>query len=188
MEKVSLNNVQLDHLARSQPSLKPHFYGTVPCDRLPESPDQEGPVGYIVNTDPEGYPGRHWIALWTYDNVCEIMDSYALPLESYLTTIPLQAWLDKHWKYLVRNGQSLQSLYSQSCGDYALFYLIDRSLGRSMTQFLNRFDKRDYVHNDHKVGQMLKTLIEKEVGWREVCKCEYDQDSGASRCGVRHLL
>ena len=111
MEKVSLNNVQLDHLARSQSSLKPHFYGTVPCDRLPESPDTKGPVGYIVNTDPQGYPGRHWIALWTYDNVCEIMDSYALPLDSYLTTIPLQAWLDKHWKYLLRNGQSLQSLY-----------------------------------------------------------------------------
>ena len=34
MEKVSLNNVQLDHLARSHPSLGPHFYGTVPCDRL----------------------------------------------------------------------------------------------------------------------------------------------------------
>ena len=122
MEKVSLNNVQLAHLAHSQPSLKPHFYGTVPCDRLPDTPDKEGPVGYIVNTDPEGYPGRHWITLWTYDNVCEIMDSYAIPQDSYLTTIPLQAWLDKHWKYLSRNGQSLQSLYSQSCGDNALFY------------------------------------------------------------------
>ena len=59
MEKVSLNNVQLDHLANSQPSLKPYFYGTVPCDRLPDSPDKVGPVGYIVNTDPQGYPGRH---------------------------------------------------------------------------------------------------------------------------------
>ena len=69
-----------------------------------------------------------------------------------------------------------------------MFYLIDRSRGKSMTQFLNRFDKRDYVHNDYKVGQMLKTLIEKEVGWRDVSKCAYEQDSCASRCGVRHLL
>ena len=50
MEKVSLNNVQLDVLARSQPSLKPYFYGTVPCDRLPDKLDKQGPVGYIVNT------------------------------------------------------------------------------------------------------------------------------------------
>ena len=54
MEKVALNNVQLDRLADSQPTLKPHFYGTVPCDRLPSSPDKKGPVGYIVNTDREG--------------------------------------------------------------------------------------------------------------------------------------
>ena len=28
-----------------------------------------------------------------------------------------------------------------------------------MTTFLNRFDKRDYVHNDHKVGQMLRENV-----------------------------
>ena len=57
-----------------------------------------------------------------------------------------------------------------------------------MDEFLKRFDKHDYVHNDHKVGQMLKTLIEKEVGWKQLCKCRYEQDTCASRCGVRHLL
>ena len=67
--------------------------------------------------------------------------------------------------------------------------LFDRSFSRpEHDSFLNCFDKRDYVHNDHKVGQMLKTLIEKEVEWRDVCKCAYEQDSCASRCGVRHLL
>ena len=82
MERVSLNNGQLDHLARSHPSLGPHFYGTVPCDRLPYKPDKCGPLGYIVNTEPQGQPGRHWIALWTQNNVCELMDSY----EMYLST------------------------------------------------------------------------------------------------------
>lgn len=119
------------------------------------------------------------------------MDSYALPLDSFLTTTPLQAWLDKHWKYVMRNGQSLQSLYNQCCGDYALFFfffLIDRSRDRSMTTVLNRFQKHDYVLNDHLVRQMLKRLIEKEARWGEVCKCEYEPDTSASRCGVRLLL
>ena len=188
MEKVALNNVQLDRLADSQPTLKPYFSGTMPCDRLPRSPDKKGPVAYIVNTDREGQPGRHWLALWTCDNECEILDSYALPLETYETTGPLQTWLNKHWKTVIQNSQSLQSLFSRSCGDYALFFLIDRSQGKSMNEFVKRFDKHDYVHNDHKVGQMLKTLIEKEIGWKELCKCHYDQDTCASRCGVRHLL
>ena len=87
---------------------------------------------------------------------------------------------------MIPNSQSLQSVYSQSCGDYALFFLIDRSQGKSMKEFLNRFDKHDYVHNDHKVGQMLKTLIQKQIGWTSVCTCE--QDTCGSRHGVRHLL
>ena len=62
MEKVPLNNVQLYHLATADAILKPCFYGTVACDRLPRRPIK-----------------------------------------------------------------SLQSIYSKSCGDYALFYLKDRA-------------------------------------------------------------
>ena len=57
-----------------------------------------------------------------------------------------------------------------------------------MNEFLKRFDKYDYVHNDHQVGQRLKTLIEREIGWKELCQCKCEQDTCASRCGVRHLL
>ena len=57
-----------------------------------------------------------------------------------------------------------------------------------MAECLKRFDKHDYVHNDHKVGQMLKPLIEKEIGWKELCKCKGEQDTCVSHCGVRHLL
>ena len=52
MEHVALNNVQLDYLARDDPQLKPVFYGTVACDRLPKSPRKTTSQGYIVNTDP----------------------------------------------------------------------------------------------------------------------------------------
>ena len=55
-----------------------------------------------------------------------------------------------------------------------------------MNEFLRRFSKHDYVDNDHKVGQMLKRLIEKELEWDKVCKVEHHQET--SRCGVRHLV
>ena len=69
MEHVALNNVQLDYLARDDPQLKPVFYGTVACDRLPKSPVKTQPQGYIVNTDPHDQPGQHWLAVWTDRNV-----------------------------------------------------------------------------------------------------------------------
>ena len=86
MEKGALANHQLD---------VNYFYGTVACDRLPSFVNREGPTAYIVNTDPRDKPGKHWIALWTHDNVCEILDSYALPLQEYKTTDPLIKWLDR---------------------------------------------------------------------------------------------
>jgi len=122
MEKVALNNIQLDHLAGANPKLFRVFYGTVPCDRLPRTLPEGGPFAFIVNTDPHNEPGTHWIALCTQGNICEILDSYALP---YHTAELLQEWLDRHFKYLVSNGMSLQSLFSQSCDGYALMYLID---------------------------------------------------------------
>ena len=188
MEKVALNNLQLDYLAGTHPKLAQVFYGTVPCDRLPRTLPQEGPTAYIVNTDPHDEPGRHWIAIWTEGNVSEIMDSYGLSLEVYGTTDPIVEWLSRHFKYQLHNRQSLQSLFSQSCGDYALMYLIDRAEGRSMQQFLNRFKKKDYVNNDRKVGQMMKRLIVDDVMWHKICKKPYCQDTRGSLGGVKHLL
>ena len=184
MEKVALNNIQLDHLAGTNPSLSRVFYRTVPCDRLPRTLPDEGPSAFIVNTDPHDEPGTHWIALWTRGNVCEILDSYALPLKTYVTAEPLQEWLDRHFKYLVSNGMSLQSLFSQSCGGYTLMYLIDRAEGRSMDYFLDRFKKKDYVNNHRKVGQMLKRLIVQDVTWSKICETPCHQDTCGSSKGM----
>ena len=34
---------------------------------------------YIVNTDPEGEPSRHWLAIFTDNGVCEVFDISGLP-------------------------------------------------------------------------------------------------------------
>ena len=164
------------------------FYGTVPCDQLPRTLPQEGPTAYSVNTDPQDEPGRHWIAIWTEGTLSEVMDSYGLSLEVYGTTDPIMEWLNRHFKYQMHNGRSQQSLFSQSCGDYALMYLIDRAKGRSMQHFLNRFRRNDYVNNDHKVGQMMKRLIADEILWNKICKTPCHQDTRGSLGGVKHLL
>ena len=86
MEKVASNNHQLDYLAQADPTLCQLFYGTVACDRLAAVVNRERPTAYIVNTDPHAQPGKHWIELWTQDNVCVILDSCALPLQDYKNT------------------------------------------------------------------------------------------------------
>ena len=58
MEKVALNNHQLDYLALADPKLCQIFYWTVSCDRLPAVANQELPTAYIVNTDPHDQLGK----------------------------------------------------------------------------------------------------------------------------------
>ena len=117
-----------------------------------------------MNTDPHDQPGQHWLALWTYQNVCEVMDSYALPLERY------------EQAYVMTNGKSLQAATSKSCGDYTLLYLKAKVRGRTLQEFLNDFSGHVYVSNDHKAGQRVKQLI---VGnalvWHKVCRSPYHQ-------------
>ena len=119
------------------------------------------------------------------------MDSYAVSLDVYGMEEPLKEWMDRHFKYQIHNGKSLQPIFSQSCGDYALMFLIDQAEGRTMSEFLNRFESRHFVENDHKVGDMLKRLIENDrlSDWCKICKTPYHQDtSGSSERGVHHLL
>ena len=157
MEFVALSTQECNAFADQDPYLKKVFQGTIPCDGLPRHPKKK--ACYIVNTDPAGQPGQHWIALWLENNVCEVMDSYGLPLEWYRTTRPLIDWittLEKgHW---VTNGTSLQGLHSYACGHYCLAYLKLKARGGSLQDFLALFSDHDYVQNDQKVASMLEPV------------------------------
>ena len=120
-------------------------------------------------------PGEHWLALWTHGNVCEVLDSYALPLEKYEQATPLREWIIQHWKYVVTNGKFLQAINSNSFGYYALLYLKAKARGRTLQEFLNYFSDHDYVSNDHKAAERVKQLICNGLGWRKVCQTPYHQ-------------
>ena len=162
MEFVALSTQELNALADQDPSLKKVFEGTGPCDGLPRRPKKK--ACYIVNTDPEGKPGEHWIALWLENNVCEVMDSYGLPLEWYPYTQPLIDWITQHWKHWVHNGTTLQGLHSYACGHYCLTHLKLKARGGSLQDFLALFSDHDYVQNDEKVASMLEQAKPK-VPW-----------------------
>lgn len=80
MEIIATSDQQLRHLGFHDPDLAPYFAGVFPSDRPPARPVDDGPRGYIVNIDTHGQPGSHWVALWTKDGGCTVMDSFAIQL------------------------------------------------------------------------------------------------------------
>ena len=155
MEFDAVTTAQLETLARQKKTLEPYFVGVFAADTLPKTPRYLKPQAYIVNTDPHHRPGRQWIALWTKEGVCQVMDSFGLPLATHGTP-HLQTWLRRHWSVVECNTQSLQAINSATCGHYALRFLVERSQGRTMRQFLDQFRTYDYVYNDARIAHWMK--------------------------------
>ena len=161
MEFVALSDTVLRALALDDPQLRRVFQGVYPADKLPPSPPQTVRAAYIVNTDPAGEPGQHWLGMWTEQNKCEIFDSYGLPLHVYKNP-ELHKWWSQ-WKYLSRSDITLQAMDSQTCGHYALFFLKARAQGQAYKDFLGQWSTDNLVLNDHKVAQDLKRVIKREL-------------------------
>ena len=139
----------------------------------------------VVNTDRAGEPGKHWLGLWTDHGVCEVMDSYGLPLTVY-DAPGLHEWIAKHWKYVVRSDRTLQAYDSRACGHYVFAYLQDRVRGRTLLEFVESFRDGDYVWNDHCVRQRVRDWIQAkldEVAMHE----EPDGRPDSQRCVSRRF-
>ena len=80
---MALSDTVLRVFTLDDPQLRRVFQGMYPADQLPQSSPTTVRAAYIVNTDPAGEPGQHWLGLWTEQNKCEIFDSYGLPLHVY---------------------------------------------------------------------------------------------------------
>ena len=92
-----------------------------------------------MNTNSHNMPGRRWTGLWKYSKTCEVIDSYTLYFEVYQATQPLIEWMKKHRKYVAMDAISLQSLFSQSCGDYAIKILRESAIGQTMQELSKQF-------------------------------------------------
>lgn len=135
MEFVALSNTVLNVLAREDRLLRISFRGVFPAYKLPSvAKGRQFSDAYIVNKDPAGEPGEHWLAIWTRAGVCGVFDGYGLLLSTYKNR-KLQAWLAQ-WKEMVSNDMTLQAIDSQTCGHYTLMFLKARAHGNTFQDFL----------------------------------------------------
>ncbi len=110
---------------------KDHFHGVYPMDRLPSR--QRG--AYVINMDNHDEPGSHWIAVFD-DGSVEYMDSYGQPPfhEQCLK------FLGSDYSY---NTIPLQQQFSNACGFYCIYYLLQRARGFSANHIMSMLARTD---------------------------------------------
>jgi hypothetical protein len=103
----------------------------------------------VANTDTSNGPGEHWIAIyWPIEGEPLYFDSYGLiPQHKEFTR-----YLGKNYYY---NGIQLQSPFSATCGQYAIFFTAMACRGCTMKQIQDTFDRRNLLENDNVVTQFI---------------------------------
>ena len=107
-----------------------NFIGVYPQDEVDKISVSSYPVSLIVNLDSRELPGSHWLAIGLYAKRLEIFDSLGFKFFDW-PGVPchllnfLQKFSNGRKVYV---SDQMQSLNSNFCGFYCLFYILFRNI------------------------------------------------------------
>ena len=103
--------------------------GVFPADQVPTI-DKTMHCCFILNTEPRGQPGEHWLAFFynQHTNTLEYFDSYGMALETYDVVYESLRSRELTLQCIPANSVGyLQSVESFVCGQYCIAFLYWRA-------------------------------------------------------------
>ena len=140
-------------------STKPYFRGVYASDTIPPLKNKSA---VVVNLDKSSERGSHWICMFTEDGkhlefICSYGKSpyfYGDIFKTFLLNFSHVSW----------NNTCFQSLTSNVCGAYCIYFLLKRCQGHSLYCIIHELKK--CKKNDFRIFQFVK----KNFGVRMVFK------------------
>ena len=118
-----MDGSQINRVLWRNPITKRFFLGTFPADHIPVP--REFPASLVVNMDNSNLPGSHWVAMF-FPTPSRVVyyDSYGIMpsnvnIKRYLVRFPI----------IEMNPITFQSILTDVCGYYVIYYLYMCSLG-----------------------------------------------------------
>jgi len=128
---------QITQILRGNPKTSQIFQGCFPCNQLPNPNTCKGRI-LIINLDPFGYEGSHWISLFVNKrNEVFYFDSLSLP-----TSICIINSFLKNFSKIVKNLKPYQNPDSKTCAHHCISFVYFISQGLNFTQYLKMLDKK----------------------------------------------
>ena len=122
--------------------------GVISYEELPTKHETDKPIIYLVNTDPLGEPGEHWVAIYLEEKTAEFFDSLGAPPETYSSHIKDFLIVNgPQYKYSVKRIQGEQPV----CGQYCILYAYLRARNVSIGEIVGIFGDNLEL-NDTKVS------------------------------------
>jgi len=138
---TGLHTSEIECLARRVCLPPVKWLGVFARDQLPDLTHVPRPFALVFNTDPHNKPGQHWLAIYgSRDGPLELFDSFGMPPSYYGFTISF-----------IYSPSSFQSLASELCGNYTLYFICLRSRNISFNQIISFLksitDPDNYIKN-----------------------------------------
>jgi hypothetical protein len=148
-----MNTKQIENLVRSDCNLSTTFDGVYASDRIPIFCDPR--TAMVLNTDPHDRAGEHWVAMYINNGVGEYFDSFGMqPRHAHFTN-----FLRRNCSLWTYNDTLFQSLDSDVCGYYCIWFLGERARGKSMMDIKAQFSK-----NTEQNDTLVKNRVEERYG------------------------
>lgn len=140
-----MNSIDLYNFLINDEITRHSFLGIFSRDELPKSITKK-PCCFVINTDNRNQPGTHWLAFYYDENRnATFFDSFGLHPSIY----QLDEYLDKTSNQWIYNKKRIQSILSNQCGDFCLFFLY----------FKCRDYNLDYIQNFFSSDQNNEKLV-----------------------------
>lgn len=145
-----MNSAELHKILSRDPFTMKYFVGVFPSDKIPELSSNRS-FAMVINTDKSTEPGSHWVAIFVENNKkLEFFDSYGLPPDAYGSDIK---HFITHYPEVSWNKICFQSLTSNVCGPYCIYYLVKRCQGLCMYSIVSHLVGKN---NDFRMFQFVK--------------------------------
>ena len=138
---MGLTTNQITHSLKNDKT----FVGCFPSNKIPAV--HIFPSSMIVNTDKDGQPGSHWVAVYLDENICLYFDSFGLPvLENDIVN-----FLKPYYQKVIYNSVQLQDMTSATCGHFCINFIHHVNSIKSYASFIQSFSHTNLIENDEKV-------------------------------------
>lgn len=144
-----MNSLEISKILKHHHKSRTSYVGCFPSDMIPLI--KKYPASIVLNTDDSSSPGTHWVAIYCPNSyTVEYFDSYSMkPNEN------IAQFLSKFQK-VVTSNKPLQDVFSDVCGHFCIYFIINRSLGQSFHQIIDKLSKIKL--NDEYVKHFVENL------------------------------
>ena len=151
-----MNNLQISNIFEKIHLHNGKFLGVYSSDTIPnffKTNKRGNDFSLIVNTDPSSEPGEHWVAFYIpKQGIVEYFDSFGREPNNSNFSIFL-----KNTDFLYNNIR-LQSVLSNVCGQYCIFYILARHFNLDYADIIHLFSNNHSV-NDNFVNEFINDLF-----------------------------